>query len=718
MTTERIETRDYDIAGLRFRLSQVGRGLRCQAITTADAPVRADVDRSALWERVPVLVHVRGRERWGHYGARALHTEPSMSLELEQLEVEGNVTTGALVIRLRDPATALLITLRYQAYGQAGAVRATAEAVNQGNAPVTLEQFLIAFPGLGRPDNARWGETATIHTAGNCWIGEAQWRAQRPSELGIADTRAPSARLADLRPSYADPLGAAVWRNTGTWTTANHLPMGVIEDRDAGLSWFWQIEHSGSWQAEVGRAGHAFYVAAGLPSLRHGDWAVTLAPGEAYAAAPLGFGCARGGFAEAIAALTRYRRAACAPKSPADRGRPLIFNDYLLCLQANPLVENTLPMIETAAEAGAEYYVIDAGWFDPRGGPQCLGDWQESGDRFGDLGLAGICDRIRARGMQPGLWAEIECVSEAAMLAGKPDHWFVCTDGHRVRSNGRLFLNFASPEVRAYAQAVIDRLRRDYGIKYLKLDYNADAGLGDNQLTASRGAGQVASTRGFFDWLEEVGARHPDLIIENCASGGMRLDYGLLARTHVQSITDQEDYRRYPSIVTGVLAAGLPEQMCVWSFPQGGQDDEAVCMNLVAPMLARWHLSGRIDQLTASQRVVVRQATDLWKRFVRGVTSEMVPFWPLPFRHLHETDRWIAAGLRSVVGDHAFVTLFRLDADEEVVLPLGELLGEDGKVAVLFPTHLPTRLERLGAGMLRVALPQPWSARLIEIRRQ
>jgi len=62
----------------------------------------------------------------------------------------------------------------------------------------------------------------------------------------------------------------------------------------------------------------------------------------------------------------------------------------------------------------------------------------------------------------------------------------------------------------------------------------------------------------------------------------MRLDYGLLSRTHVQSMTDQEDYRRYPSLIAGSLAAALPEQMCVWSFPQGGQDDEAVCMNLGA----------------------------------------------------------------------------------------------------------------------------------------
>ena len=78
-----------------------------------------------------------------------------------------------------------------------------------------------------------------------------------------------------------------------------------------------------------------------------------------------------------------------------------------------------------------------------------------------------------------------------------------------------------------------------------KLDYNADAGLGDNRLSPSRGARQVASTRGFLGWLDELRARHRDLMIKNCASGGMRLDHGLRARTHVQSITDQEDYRRY-----------------------------------------------------------------------------------------------------------------------------------------------------------------------------
>ncbi|MFI4998078.1 MAG: alpha-galactosidase, partial [Hyphomicrobiales bacterium] len=636
---------------------------------------------------------------------------------VEAVEQAGDGATGALCLRLRDPETRLVATLRYQAFDTDGALRVTAEVVNEGRAPVTLEQFLICLPGLGRPENTRWGETTVIHSASNCWIGEAQWSTRKPSELGIADTRSPTVRLPDTRPSYTDPLGAAVWRNIGTWTSANHLPMGVLEDRDSGLSWFWQIEHSGSWQAEVSRAGHAFYVAAGLPSLRHGDWAVTLEPGEGYAAAPVGFGCVHGGFEEAIATLTRYRRAACMVKGPADRDKPLIFNDYLLCLKANPLLENTLPMIDTAAEAGAEYYVIDAGWFDLREQPQVLGDWTASPDRFGDLGLAGICERIRARGMQPGLWAEIECVSEPAELCRKPDSWFICTDGFRVRSNNRMFLNFANPDVRACCRGVIDRLRREFGIKYLKLDYNADAGLGDNQLTPSRGGGQIASYRGFFRWLDELRADHPDLIIENCASGGMRLDYGLLSRTHVQSTSDQEDYRRYPSIMAGTLAAGLPEQMCVWSFPLGGQDDEAVCMNLVSPMLARWHLSGRIDQLTAAQKGLVRQATNLWKSCVRGFTSEMVPFWPTPFRHLYETESWLAVGMRNAIGDHAFLSVYRLDtAEESIDLSLGSLLGKNGTVEALFPTHRPTRLERPAAGTLRIGLPERWSARFLEIR--
>ena len=62
--------------------------------------------------------------------------------------------------------------------------------------------------------------------------------------------------------------------------------------------------------------------------------------------------------------------------------------------------------------------------------------------------------------------------------------------------------------------------------------------------------------------------RFPQLVIENCGSGGGRMDYAMLAHHQLQSSSDQTDYRKYPAIVAGGLAAVLPEQFAVWSYPK------------------------------------------------------------------------------------------------------------------------------------------------------
>lgn len=695
------------LAGLRLRVG-VGEQFRVLAFAPPGFDLGPDVAGGARWDRTPALVETRGRERLGHYGARSIHAQPGMALKLKALRREGGAT-GAIVAELADPESGLVVLARYQAVGVKGTLRMTLEARNPGREPIVLEQLMPCMPGLGRTSHADWGATTRIHVAANTWFGEAQWSVFTPSQLGIADTR----------PPFGDSLGAAAWRTVGTWNTTNHLPMGVLEDLDTGLSWFWQLETSGSWQMEVARIGEAFYVAAGGPSARYGDWYVTLKPGESYTSAPLAIGCVAGGFEAAIAALQAYRRKACHVDSRPDRGLPVFFNDYMNTLNGNPTIENEPPLIDAAAAAGADYYVIDAGWFDPKAKTWGfgLGDWEESPDRFGEAGLRGLCDYIRSKGMTPGLWAEIECVTDKAKVSKKPDSWFVCARGHRVASGGRMFLNFANPQVRQYAHDVLDRLRRDYGIGYLKLDYNADSGVGDDQATPSLGAGQVANTRGFYRWLEELHERHPDLIVENCGSGGMRFDYGLLSRTQVQSTSDQQDHKRYPSIMAGVLAAGLPEQMCIWSYPQPSFGDEEICLNLVTPMLARWHLSGHLDQMSPRQLGFVREAVSTWKARVRKHIPKMVPFWPTPLRHLHEQDAWLAAGLRDAAGRHAFVSVFRLDsAERRVTLPLESLSLAGAEARVLFPTTLggSVKLDRRKR-TLTAELPKPYSARLVEI---
>ena len=75
------------------------------------------------------------------------------------------------------------------------------------------------------------------------------------------------------------------------------------------------------------------------------------------------------------------------------------------------------------------------------------------------------------------------------------------------------------------------------------MDYNIEPGIGTELDADSVGAGLLAHERAYLAWLDSVFKKYPDLVIENCSSGGLRIDYALLSRYSIQSTSDQEDYQ-------------------------------------------------------------------------------------------------------------------------------------------------------------------------------
>lgn len=99
-----------------------------------------------------------------------------------------------------------------------------------------------------------------------------------------------------------------------------------------------------------------------------------------------------------------------------------------------------------------------------------------------------------------------------------------------------------------HADRVISRLVEEYGISYIKMDYNINAGIGTEYAADSPGDGLLQHNRAYLSWLKNIMARYPQLVIENCGSGGLRMDYALLQQHSIQSVTDQTDYRLMASI--------------------------------------------------------------------------------------------------------------------------------------------------------------------------
>lgn len=82
-----------------------------------------------------------------------------------------------------------------------------------------------------------------------------------------------------------------------------------------------------------------------------------------------------------------------------------------------------------------------------------------------------------------------------------------------------------------HADRVISRLVEEYGISYIKMDYNINAGIGTEYAADSPGDGLLQHNRAYLSWLKNIMARYPQLVIENCGSGGLRMDYALCSST-------------------------------------------------------------------------------------------------------------------------------------------------------------------------------------------
>ncbi|MBQ8509265.1 MAG: alpha-galactosidase [Clostridia bacterium] len=194
---------------------------------------------------------------------------------------------------------------------------------------------------------------------------------------------------------------------------------------------------------------------------------------------------------------------------------PVIYNTWL-CRFDMINYDNLANQIAPAAEMGADYFVIDAGWFGKGGDwAGCRGDWRENmtGALCGRMGE--LADAVRAAGMQFGLWLEIESASAGSDIVRDHPEYFI------VYRNQYL-LDFSNPQVCDYILNTICGLIEKYGIRFIKFDFNQDMKLDENQSSF------LTYFEGYNSVIRGLRQRHPEVYLENCASGGQRMSLGNL----------------------------------------------------------------------------------------------------------------------------------------------------------------------------------------------
>jgi alpha-galactosidase len=638
----------------------------------ADGPVGVrlpDAGCVASQPVVEIFTAGTGRARASH---RFSETAVGVRLRLIGIDERRDGRWHELAATLRDEQTGLVarVVVRSADGISAGQVRTT--VTNEGAEPVLLLGVTSLAVGLaGHP----LADLDLVRGDGE-WLGEGRWtrtplRAEVP-DLGL-----------DLHGQ--DGRGRFAMISTGTWSTGTHLPTGGLVDRAAGAAWLWQIEHNGPWRWEVGERRDGAYLALLGPTDIDHQWQQPLAPGESFTTVPVSIAVSAAGLDGAVAEMTAHRRALLRPH-PDRSALPVVFNDYMNTLMGDPTTAKLLPLIDAAAAAGAEVFCVDAGWYD-NGTTwwDSVGEWQPSQTRF-PRGISEVLARITERGLVPGLWLEPEVVGVRSPMADKlPPEAFLQRGGIRLIEHDRYHLDLRHPAAVAHLDEVVDRLVEQLGVGYLKLDYNIDPGAGTDLGAPSAGAGLLGHNRAHLAWLDGLHDRHPALILENCASGGMRMDYALLSRMQLQSTSDQQDYRRYPPIAVTAPLSVLPEQSASWAYPQPDMPDEDIAYTLCTSLLGRLYLSGRLDRMTAAQSGSVRDAVETYREIRAGLATA-VPHWPLGLPGWD--DPWLSLALQT--GDITYVAVWRRPgASGSAVLVLSHLAGRAVDVDVLYPRRLP-----------------------------
>ena len=584
----------------------------------------------------------------------------------------------------------LQLISHYQFYDNVQTIRSWTEVTNQSEQTREIEyvsSFAYQYASVG--GNKPWNRKMRLHTAHNSWYDECRWESRTLPEMGLNPI------------NLAQSTKRIYEQNLGSWSTQEFLPMGCLEE--TGATFLWQIENNGSWYWEVAESselmfptvkdhnlmitndgneisGEIYFVLSG-PTEWESQWHKSLKPGKSFITVPAAVSVVNGGFEKAVVEMTKYRRKIRRPNKDNEK-LAVIFNDYMNCLFGDSTTEKLLPLIDAAADAGCEYFCIDCGWYTDTNWWAGVGEWKPSAQRYPG-GIEKPIKYIREKGMIPGLWLEIETVGfDCPNIDKIPKSWFFRRHGKIVSDQCRYQLDFRNPEVQDYATSVIDRMVNEYGVGYIKMDYNINSGIGTEVDSDSLGDGLLEHNRAYLAWLDSIFVKYPDLIIENCGSGGMRMDYAMLSRHSIQSSSDQTDYIKNAAIAASCATALTPEQCAIWSYPLSGADPEETIMNMVNAMMLRIHQSGHLATLPANQFNLVKNGIEVYK-MIRNDIKEGLPFWLTGIPKFE--DPWFTFGLEC--DNCAYIAVWRISGEKILNVPLKEELQKYQHVEPVYPQN-------------------------------
>ena len=471
----------------------------------------------------------------------------------------------------------------------------------------------------------------------------------------------------------------------------------AIEDTGANVTWGVQLSAPGSWQLELGRRDDKLSLAGGLADRELGHWLKTIAPGATFESPTAILACVAGDVAAVCERLVSFQEREPLRPAPAEADLPIVFNEWCSSW-GNPTHDSLLALADRLRGGDVRFLVMDAGWY--RG----HGDWLENPAAF-PHGLAQTCHAIRERGLVPGLWMEFEnCETNSRVFHEETAH-LLHRDGVPLETQTRRFFDFRQRWTHDYLAKRVIGLLREAGIGYLKVDYNDTIGLGADG-SESLGESLRAHLEGVQRFWRRIRAELPDLVVENCASGGHRLEPSFMALCDQASFSDAHELVSIPIIAANLHRAILPRKSQIWAVLRAPDSPRRLVYSLAATLLGRMCLSGDALKMNDEQWQIVMRGQQFYRRV-----------WPVIARG---SSRFFGPRITSLLHPSGWQGVLRFDASRALVVchrfagaapePIEIELPGEKRWRVVETFGEPDFAPVTEGGVLKCVLPGEWSA--------
>lgn len=447
-------------------------------------------------------------------------------------------------------------------------------------------------------------ETLFLHRFYGGWSKEGRRRCDSIEDLNLE------------RSWFNGRPGSERFGSLTSYPVDRYFPFAAIEDRENHTFWGAQLAINGSWQMEVCRPDDCLTFAGGLTDCEFGAWYKIIHPEESFAAPKAFLSVSDISLEKLCNQMTSLHQKYMKLQPSSEQELPAIFNEWCTSW-GHPSEAEILSIADKFYGTPVKYIVIDAGWTKTNNdylGQGGNGDWILDKEKFPN-GLLSVSRKIKKLGFDLGIWYEFEVTTRGARVYEKDyDHLHLHRSGKCIYSgNERRFWDFRKPEVIEYLKEKVLHFLRDNEIGFMKVDYNCAIGIGcDGAESLGEGLREhLDAVRNFFLLLRQ---EMPELVIENCASGGHRLEPSMMDITALSSGSDAHECREIPVLAANTNLLILPRQNEIWCVIDKTHNQKELTFRLTAGFLGRMCLSGDVLELCEDHWNLVKSSLDFYEK--------------------------------------------------------------------------------------------------------